>query len=67
MDALTELRNARSFQEGYAAYIAKIACQAPARFGVYSGTWVEGWEAALFDNADFSKVQAAAMSGHYSV
>jgi ribosome modulation factor len=59
LDALTKMKNTRAFQEGYAAYIAKFARHAPARFGVFSGHWVEGWEAAAIDAADLRTKQEA--------
>ena len=57
MDALTDYRNNRAFDEGYAAYLAEIGRHAPARFGVFSGKWVEGWEAAAMHNVDFQALQ----------
>lgn len=49
MSALTKLRNDRAFREGYEAYAAQLPRHAPARFGVFSGKWVEGWDAAAIE------------------
>ena len=39
----------RAFVEGYAAYKNKEPRHAPARFGVYSGNWTEGYDQAALD------------------
>jgi ribosome modulation factor len=40
----------RAFQEGYAAHMAGAARTAiPERMNVFSGNWVEGWQAAAQD------------------
>ena len=59
MDALTDFRNDRAFKEGYDAYIAKLGRHAPARFGVFSGKWVEGWEAAAVNEVNFQALKRA--------
>ena len=51
MDVLTQFRASRAFSEGQAAYLAGHSCHAPERFGVYSGDWVRGWEAASLEPA----------------
>jgi ribosome modulation factor len=46
----SEYVSRRAFQEGYAAFIAKIAkSEIPSRVGIYAGKWVEGWLAASLD------------------
>lgn len=50
MGALTEFQNDRARQEGHDSYHAQLPRHAPERFGVFSGKWVEGWEAAAFDD-----------------
>lgn len=57
MCALTDLKNARARQEGYDAYHAQLPRHAPERFGVFSGKWVEGWEAAAFGDPNRIPVQ----------
>ena len=49
MGALTEFQNGRARQEGHDAYHAQLPRHAPERFGVFSGKWVEGWDAAALD------------------
>lgn len=49
MGALTELKNDRARQEGHDAYHAQSPRHAPERFGIFSGKWVEGWDAARLD------------------
>lgn len=41
----------RAFNEGRAAYLTGQPRHAPAVFGVFSGDWVRGWEAAAFEPA----------------
>lgn len=50
MGALTDLKNERARQEGHDAYYAQLPRHAPARFGVFAGKWVEGWDAAALDD-----------------
>ena len=44
---LEALIGQRAFSEGAAAYQAGKARHAPARFGVYSGDWVRGYDDAV--------------------
>lgn len=41
----------RARSEGRAAYHTNEPRHAPARFGTYSGNWVEGWDAAALEAA----------------
>ncbi|CAN5721591.1 hypothetical protein BH11PSE12_BH11PSE12_29190 [soil metagenome] len=41
----------RAFGLGYDAYQSRAPRQAPPKFGTYSGSWIDGWDAAALDGA----------------